>query len=237
MQPSLDRSGRAGTVNKKAVASLRKGLKANQLTDIWRELHPTDRDYMFYSHSHGTYSRIDYFFVSCQLVPMVSQAGIHDISWSDHAPIELRCEHIRTGRPGANWKLNESILKIPEICEAIGSEIDQFFHINTGSVDSQFMLWEAHKATLRGILISTTAGRKRERDSKIVELQTKLHSLTLKHKGNPDSQLLQELLLTSRADNSLSWSKRKFYEKANRLDTMLAQASRDRNVHSISWNR
>lgn len=32
------------------------------LIDIWRLMHPTDRDYTFHSHVHNVYTRIDFFF-------------------------------------------------------------------------------------------------------------------------------------------------------------------------------
>ncbi|MEE6521545.1 hypothetical protein FKM82_019798 [Ascaphus truei] len=110
--------------------ALGQGLRDLQLVDVWRESHPLDKNYTFYSHPHDSFSRIDYFFVSSRLVPKIAHSGIRDISWSEHAPIELRCTQIGLDRPGANWKLNESLLKIPELMQKVGEEIKHFFREN-----------------------------------------------------------------------------------------------------------
>lgn len=34
-------------------------LKEQGMVDVWRELHPTEKDYTHYSNTHNTHSRID----------------------------------------------------------------------------------------------------------------------------------------------------------------------------------
>lgn len=57
----LDRSGAnlgPSTKNKSAAAIFKEEAG---LVDIWRLVLPLEREYKFYSHSHKSYSRIDYF--------------------------------------------------------------------------------------------------------------------------------------------------------------------------------
>lgn len=39
-------------------------LKEQGLVDVWRELHPLEKDYRHYSIAHNTHSRIDYVFTN-----------------------------------------------------------------------------------------------------------------------------------------------------------------------------
>lgn len=92
-------STRTGT----AIDALKEDLS---VVDIWRLVHPMEREYTFYSHSHKTYSRIDYFLISKSCVNLVVNCDIGVIALTDHAPVELHInlnvEKNRTGR----WRLN-----------------------------------------------------------------------------------------------------------------------------------
>lgn len=62
LNPTMD-SSRATTQNKpltKKIASLMGELG---IIDVWRDMHPTSRDYTHFSFSHSVYSRSDYFFI------------------------------------------------------------------------------------------------------------------------------------------------------------------------------
>lgn len=59
------------------------------LIDAWRNLHPRERDYTFYSNPHSSYSRIDHFLVAKNECHRVLECKIHNITLSDHSPISL----------------------------------------------------------------------------------------------------------------------------------------------------
>lgn len=46
-----------------------------RLTDIWRQLHPTEREYTFYSHAHKSMSRIEYILLTETLITQVKRWG------------------------------------------------------------------------------------------------------------------------------------------------------------------
>ena len=58
LNPRLDGS-KDSTIHKK----LKILMSELGVLDLWRDFHPTGRDYTHYSHPHAVYSRIDYFFI------------------------------------------------------------------------------------------------------------------------------------------------------------------------------
>lgn len=71
---------------------LRKGLDEMGLLDIWRELHPSDKHYTFYSAPHAVSSRIDYIFMfqNDRYRALECDIGTRDIS--DHSPMYLKVQ-------------------------------------------------------------------------------------------------------------------------------------------------
>ena len=179
MNPSLDRrrGGRAGREGRPLLDSF---AKAMGLADVWRIFHPGESQYTFHSGAHGSFSRLDYF-----LVPRAQMADIRDSSilargLSDHAPVELRLD---TGkrRPPFRWRLSTWTMQDPEFRTVMAREVEEYFAVNTTSDISPTTLWEAGKATWRGVAISwTTAKRKSQRgttlglEQEVLRLQCQL---------------------------------------------------------------
>ena len=91
-----------------------KKLYENMLTelwmiDVWRELHPTDRQYTFYSASHRVHSRIDYFFTYNSDRYRLRECSIRIRDVSDHSPVYLIL-HLDNKKKNKFWRLNTSIL-------------------------------------------------------------------------------------------------------------------------------
>lgn len=62
LHPTLDSSNLLKKQNPESLY-VRKMLNEVGLIDLWRELHLSSKAYTFFSHPHGVYSRIDYFFL------------------------------------------------------------------------------------------------------------------------------------------------------------------------------
>lgn len=92
--PVLD-SSRATTQNRSLTKKLKALMGELGIIDVWRELHPTSRDYTHYSFPHSVYSRLDYFFIFSSEKFRIRDCNIATIDLSDHSPI---CMSIALGR-------------------------------------------------------------------------------------------------------------------------------------------
>lgn len=85
LNPLVDSSKGQASISGSRLCRLRWFLLEHQLVDIWRLMHPEQRDYSFFSPPHGTYSRLDYFLISHSEVSLSSKVQIGNITISDHA--------------------------------------------------------------------------------------------------------------------------------------------------------
>uniref|UniRef100_A0A8C5R5F6 exodeoxyribonuclease III n=1 Tax=Leptobrachium leishanense TaxID=445787 RepID=A0A8C5R5F6_9ANUR len=87
--PREDSSSSSHRTPHRALCKICRSLQNLRLVDVWRALHPTTRDYTYYSSVHHTYSRLDYLFVSQFDLPLIQGSEIQATTWSDHAPVTM----------------------------------------------------------------------------------------------------------------------------------------------------
>ena len=110
MDPRLDKTSQIQGSRNTQLRKFKNSLYRSQLIDVWRTLNPGHRDYTFYSPVHGSYSRIDYFFLDHSLLEMVVETRIEAITSSDHAPIGVSLKIAGNQKPNQTWRLNEGLL-------------------------------------------------------------------------------------------------------------------------------
>lgn len=178
------------------LKAIKQKLHQHQLVDIWRIQHPRTQDYTFYSPVHGTYTRIDYWLIEHRMLDLVVSTNIEITTLSDHAPMTMKIKIPETQIQAYSWRLNEDLLdKQGE--EIIKKELEQYFSLNGTSEIADDTLWEAHKAYIRGILISMGTRRKKERIKKRAKLIEEIYLLEQRHKKGrgQDQELSQELVI------------------------------------------
>jgi len=89
MHPSLDSSNPTKKINSESLY-IKKMIKRIGLIDVWRDCHPSARQFTFFSHPHAVYSRIDYFFVFRADGHRVLDCSIGVRGVSDHSGVYLR---------------------------------------------------------------------------------------------------------------------------------------------------
>lgn len=73
------------------VARLQEVMVRLKFVDAWQELHPAMQEYLCYSPTHGTHSRLDRFLLAGEEVLDVVKASYRVRFLSDHAPLILDC--------------------------------------------------------------------------------------------------------------------------------------------------
>lgn len=95
------------------------------------------------------------------LLQAVSSSIIHDISWSDHAPVSITVVEEQTPGPVFIWRANSCILQMSSHVVSITKNLTKFFSLNANSVSNATTLWCAHKAFIRGIILQFCSREKR----------------------------------------------------------------------------
>lgn len=204
---------------KRRNSPLGKLLTSFDLHDAWRCHHGSEKDYTYFSPHHKSYSRIDMFLADKWLLQNVSTSTIHPMTWSDHNPISV-------------WINDISILQHPTYSSEIADHLKEYFELNDESVADPTMVWNAHKAVIRGIIIKLSSICKKKRTQQIDSLTSQIAKLETEHKTNPNPNLLEQLLTLRQELRSLllysyEYMQRKIkatsYSTSNKAGKKLAQ--------------
>lgn len=87
--PQMDTSSGRSTHSFTFLKHVHKSLHTHHLVDCWRVLHPTTKDFSYYSVTHDVYTRIDLLLVDQGFLESLSSVSIGSITISDHAPISV----------------------------------------------------------------------------------------------------------------------------------------------------
>jgi hypothetical protein len=97
-----------------------------ELTDVYRILHPTIKQYTFFSAAHGTFSKIHHILWHKASLKKYKETEIILCILSDHNAIKLELNNKYTN----NWWLNNTLLNNPWVTEEIREEIKKFMEFN-----------------------------------------------------------------------------------------------------------
>uniref|UniRef100_A0A8C5MSB1 Reverse transcriptase domain-containing protein n=1 Tax=Leptobrachium leishanense TaxID=445787 RepID=A0A8C5MSB1_9ANUR len=177
---------------------MRRLLDSHQLVDVWRALHGGEKDYSYYSSVHAVYSRIDYFFVQQHTFDIIRASDIHTKTWSDHSPISACLTSPIFVPRERTWRLNLSLLEDPVVLAETRQLLSDYFVENLTPEIPITTVWEAHKAVLRGFLISKGTAAKKLRIAQKADLFDEVSRLENLHAASGDTATYQ-LLIKARA--------------------------------------
>ena len=245
LDPLLDKSALSVSKSKAAKITI-EFMKELNLIDVWRQMHPQTGDYSFYSGRHNSFTRIDLFLMSTQLVHRAVESEYLSRILSDHSPLTLSIYMPEKATSTYRWRLNPTLLQKPDFCKFIRDQIGLFCETNCASSPNSFILWDTLKAFLRGQIISYTKSIKKKYMAELEELETDILKLEKEFQQSKSKDVHQLLvnkklqyntLHTYKIEKNILRSKQKYYElgeKAHKiLSWQLRREESSRTINSI----
>ena len=245
LDPVLDKSALSVSKSKATKITI-EFMKELNLTDVWRQMHPQTRDYSFYSGRHNSFTRIDLFLLSTQLIHRAVESEYLSRILSDHSPLTLSIYMPEKTTNMYRWRLNPTLLQKPDFCKFIRDQIGLFCETNCASSPNSFILWDTLKAFLRGQIISYTKGIKKKYLAEIEELEGDILKLEKEfqksrskdvHQSLVNKKLSYNTLHTYKIEKNILRNKQRYYElgeKAHKiLSWQLRKEETSRTINSI----
>ena len=229
LHPTLDSSNPTKKINSESLY-IKKMIKRIGLIDVWRDLHPSAKQFTFFSHPHAVYSRIDYFFIfrADRHRVLDCSIGVRDVS--DHSGVYLKL-HLEVQPKNTIWRLNTTLLNDNQFEEFIKKETKDYAEFNSDTEVSPSILWDAAKAVLRGKIIMWTSQKKKEKLKQLTDLTNKLDTLEQKHIETNDPAILEQISvvkselnkkLDDKVELKLKYIKQTYFENGPRAKKILA---------------
>ena len=175
MEPAFERQG-TSINNNKARDWVSTKIKANQLADVFREVHPETPGFTWCANRpHPMFSRLDYWLITEAALQYVRNIEILPSYNSDHSLVVMTLAFEPFKRGPGYWKLNTTLLRDPDYVEAMNKLIDIELSIDTPS--SYRDKWELIKLAVRNSTLQYTKRKQNSNKQKLLLLEKKLHRL------------------------------------------------------------
>lgn len=224
----MDRSSSSSSRSKSPKVGIPYITKNLRLIDIWRVLHPLDKNYTCLSAAHGSLSRIDYMLTSASLFPRV----LESICPSDHALCWVKISRSFERGPHIQWRFPSHLASSLKFREALLIAWTCYATDNVECVEGDPMLfWQASKSVRRGNILSYTYHRNKQLHESFTSLQTSLTSAYNKYKIAPTAankeayqahKIAFEALLTQLELKHTFLARSKFHRFGNRSGKLLS---------------
>lgn len=129
--PSLDTSHTRSPHSFAFLKHFRKTIQSHLLLDCWRVLHPSDRDFSYYSKVHDVYTRIDHIYVDRATLEFLQEASIGNITISDHVPVNVTLTLPSGGHRTWTWRMNSNLLDDEVVVKSVSDTLTHYFRENS----------------------------------------------------------------------------------------------------------
>jgi exonuclease III len=176
------------------VEAFQRSVQELSLTDIWRALHQDELDYTWNRFHPFVARRLDYCFVTEDILPLIACCEHYTVPSSDHKAVVLELENGKFIRGPAYCRFNNSYLKNDHFVNDMNALLDKLKHdndLNLNPVDR----WELTKCEIRNYCVDFGKRLACNQRNKKIELQKHMHTLELAIVKYPESIYLQNELL------------------------------------------
>ena len=126
-------------------------LQEKDLIDSWRTVHPDKESYTHFHKGFKQANRIDYIFVSYNLINNVNDVSVTSCGLSDHQVICLKIDDIKTPHGQGRWFCNNSLREDSE-CIARITKLWDFWKSQKLNYNTLSKWWETGKFRLKEII-------------------------------------------------------------------------------------
>ena len=171
-------------------------MEEYNLIDVWRNFHPTLRQYTRHQKSPQVLSRLDYILVSSDFLCNCVKSKISPGIQSDHSIVSMQFNDNKPSRGKSYWKLNCSYLHHDtDFVKMIKEKIEEFKQIHKDSECNPNTIWDSMKCFIAGISIEYSARKKKERKKEKDQLLNEIDKtkLQLSNDLTTNDSLLQKL--------------------------------------------
>ena len=148
------------------------------LVDVWRRDHSQVRAFTRHQKCPFVSSRLDYIFVSSDLLNCAKQPSIVSGICSDHCMATLKIVINNTTRGKGYWNLNTAYLKGDiEFCTYIKEKICEFKENHKNTELNANIIWDAFKCTMAGYCMEYCSRKNKERNATKSNLLKSISSL------------------------------------------------------------
>jgi len=203
LNPILDTYNYKHINNPKARDQVLSIMEERVLTDVWRVFH-NDQQYTWHLKNPIKMARLDFFLASEDILSLITDANINVKYKSDHSPVQIQIQISKHTQGKGSWKFNNSLLKDNKFVKLVKDKISEIKfqyavspynpnHVNIcPNREIQFQIndqlfFETLLVQLRGIVISYSAKKKRDRLKLEVDLEKKIEEIEGKIKRNPQN--------------------------------------------------
>ncbi len=155
------------------------------------------KNILFFSNRHKSYSRIDFVLISEQLMPLVQSIEIKHMTMSDPHAYICQLSSTDPSRTSTRWRFNLTLLENEDFCKQFEKEIVEFIMINKQSVlkDDRY-LWDAIKGFIRINAQTFTSQMKKINLNKIKDLESSISKTELHQQTNYTEETAKTLSRT-----------------------------------------